>query len=134
MMPHSQSSTFLRWVLAADATTCIATGLLLTLGSGYLTGPLGVPAAILTWAGVGLFPFAAFLIYLATRETVRRPGVWLAIGLNVLWVVDSFVLAFGGWIEPTTLGVVFVVAQALAVAAFAEVEYFALRRATVATA
>ncbi len=130
MMPHSQSSTFLRWVLAADATTCIATGLLLVLGSGLLTGLLGVPSAILTWSGVSLFPFAAFLIYLATREHVHRPSVWAAIVLNLLWVVDSLVLAFGGWIEPTTVGVVFVVAQALAVAAFAEAEYFGLRRAT----
>ena len=38
-----RTSTFLRWVLFADAATCIATGLLMMLGSGLLERFLGLP-------------------------------------------------------------------------------------------
>jgi len=53
-------STFLRWTLLADAATCVATGLLMMLGSGQLEQFLGLPAGLLRYAGVSLLPFAAF--------------------------------------------------------------------------
>ena len=108
-----RTSTFLRWVLLADVATCIATGLLMMLGSGVLEQFLGLPAELSRYAGVSLLPFAAFLGYLATRENLSPPVVWAVIVLNALWTVDSILLLLSGWIEPTGLGNAFVIFQAL---------------------
>ena len=131
-MQSLRTSTFLRRVLFADAATCVATGLLLMLGSGVLEQFLGLPAGLLRYAGVSLLPFAALLVYLAARENLSPPVVWAVIVLNALWTADSFLLLLTGWVAPTELGYAFVVAQALGVAVFAGLEYFGLRRATTA--
>jgi hypothetical protein len=60
--------------------------------------------------------------------------VWVVIIANALWVVDSLWLLVSGWVSPTALGVAFVLAQAAAVAVLTELEYIALRRASLAAA
>lgn len=128
-----RNSTLLRRVLFADAATCIAMGLLLVFGSGLLEQFLGLPAGPLRYAGISLLPFAALLVYLATRQNLSQPLVWTVIVLNILWAVDSFLLLVTGWVAPTELGYAFVVAQALGVAVFAGLEYFGLKRSATAT-
>jgi hypothetical protein len=128
-----RTSTFLRWALFADAVTCIATGLLMMLGSGRLEQFLGLPAALLRYAGVSLLPFATFLVYLAKRENLSPPAVWTAIVLNALWTAASFMILLTGWVAPTELGYTFVIAQALGVAVFAGLERFGLRKSATAT-
>jgi|SRR5215475_2607657 len=129
-----RTSTFLRRVFFADAATCIATGLLMMIDAGLLERFLGLPAGLLRYAGVSLLPFAAFLIYLATRENLSPPMVWTAIVLNELWTAASLLLLLTGWVAPTELGYTFVIAQALGVAALADLEYFGLRKSATATA
>lgn len=129
-----RASTFLRRVLLADAATCAAAGLLLMLGSALLEQSLGLPAQLSRYAGLSLLPFAAGLVYLATRETLSPPVVWAVIALNALWTVDSILLLLSGWVEPTGLGYAFVLFQAFGVAVFAALEYLGLRKAAVATA
>jgi hypothetical protein len=128
-----RTSTFLRWTLLADAATCVATGLLMMLGSGQLEQFLGLPAGLLRYAGVSLLPFAAFLVYLAKRENLSTQGVWTAIVLNTIWTAASLLLLMTGRVAPTELGYTFVIAQALGVAVFAGLEYFGLRKSTTAT-
>ena len=128
-----RTSTFLRWTLLADAATCVATGLLMMLGSGQLEQFLGLPAGLLRYAGVSLLPFAAFLVYLATREILSPPAVWTAIVLNALWTAASLLILLTGWVAPNELGYTFVIAQALGVAALASLEYFGLRKSAAAT-
>jgi len=115
-------------VLLADAATCVATGLLMVLGSSVLEQFLELPAELSRFAGVSLLPFAALLIYLATRENLSPPVVWAVIVINALWTVDSLLLLLSGWIEPTGLGNTFVIFQAFGVAMFAALEYFGLRK------
>ena len=128
-----RTSTFLRWTLLADAATCVATGLLMTLGSGQLEQFLGLPAGLLRYAGVSLLPFAAFLVYLAKRENLSTQGVWTAIVLNTIWTAASLLLLMTGRVAPTELGYTFVIAQALGVAVFAGLECFGLRKSATAT-
>ncbi|MDQ3711142.1 MAG: hypothetical protein M3388_02860 [Acidobacteriota bacterium] len=123
-------SGFLRWVFLADAATCLTTGLLMAIGAGLLEQLLGLPPELLFYAGIGLLPFAAFLIYLATRKNLSSAAVWTVIVLNILWTADSFTLLLSGWVAPTTIGYSFVVFQACGVAIFAALEYFGLRRST----
>jgi len=129
-MQSLRTSTFLRRVLLADAATCVATGLLLTLGPGPLEQFTGLPAGLLRYAGVSLLPFAALLVYLAARETLSPAAVWAVVVLNALWTVDSFLLLLTGWVAPSESGYAFVIAQALGVAVFAGLEFFGLRKAT----
>lgn len=127
-MLNLQSPHFLRRVLLADAATCLATGLLLTLGANFLQPLLGLPQALLREAGMLLFPFAALVLFTATRPRLPRMLVWVIVISNVLWAFDSAMLLLAGWVTPTVPGKAFVVAQALAVALFAELEFFGLRR------
>jgi hypothetical protein len=127
------TSTLLRRVLFADAATCFATGLLMIFGSGFLEQILGLPAGLLRYAGISLMPFAAFLVYLATRENLSQAIVWTVIVLNVLWTADSLLLLVTGWVAPTELGYAFVIAQALGVAVFAGLECFGLKKSATAT-
>jgi hypothetical protein len=127
-----RTSTFLRRVLLADAATCLAAGLLMAFGSGLLDQSMGLPPELSRYAGISLLPFAAFLVYLATRETLSPPVVWAVILLNALWTVDSILLLLSGWIEPTGLGYAFVLFQAFGVAMFAGLEYFGLRKSAMA--
>lgn len=124
-------SNFLRYVLFADAATCIACGLLLSTGNASLEKMLGLPSALMFYAGISLFPFAAFLIYAATRKSISKTFIWLIIGLNLLWTIDSFLLLVSGYAAPTTPGYVFVIFQAIGVLMFADLEFIGLRKAEV---
>lgn len=124
-------SNFLRYVLFADAATCLACGLLLSIGGGLLENLLDLPVSMMFYAGLSLFPFAAFLIYAATRKSISKTVVWLIIGLNLLWTIDSFLLLISGYVAPTTFGYVFVILQALGVLMFADLEFIGLRKAEV---
>ena len=121
-------STFLRRVLALDAVTSGAMGALLGLAQAPLSSMLGLSASLLFWAGLSLLPFAAFVGWLAMRELPPRAGVWAVVLINALWVIDSFVLLASAWPDLTLLGKVFVLFQAVAVAVFAELQFFGLRR------
>jgi hypothetical protein len=52
------------------------------------------------------------------------------VSVNAAWVVASVALLVSGSVSPNALGVTFVLVQAVAVAALADVQYFGLRRAT----
>ncbi len=113
------SHGFLRGVLAFDAATCIATGALLAGASGFVAGLTGLPALLLFYAGLSLLPFAALLIWLASRPVLPRAAVLAVAGYNALWALDSVVLLASGIVRPTALGIAFVLAQAAVVAVLA---------------
>ncbi|MFC7515344.1 hypothetical protein ACFQUU_10035 [Herbaspirillum sp. GCM10030257] len=127
-MLNLQSPSFLRRVLLADAAAGAVTGLLMALGADTLESLLQIPAALMQSAGIILLPLAVLIAYLATRQQPPRGAVWAVIICNALWTLDSFYIAFSEWISPNTLGQAFIVAQAVVVAVFAELEYFALRK------
>jgi hypothetical protein len=122
-------AAFLRRVLLADAVVSVAVGAAMALGAGALEGLLGLPPALLTVAGLALFPYAAYLGWLTTRDTVPRAAVWLPIVLNVAWAIKCGLVAFGSGSSPTALGLGFIAIQVLTVLLFAELEYTGLRRA-----
>ena len=90
---------------------------------------MNIPAMLLFYAGVLLLPYAAFVLYLASQDRVSRTAVWIVIGCNALWAIDSMLLLASGWIEPSTLGYAFVSAQAAVVAVFCELQFSGMRRA-----
>jgi len=124
-------TTFLRNALLADAVATAATGILLAAAATWLEGLLNIPATLLFYAGAALIPFATFVFYLSTRNHVSRAAVWTVVTCNALWTIDSLLLLTSGWVAPSMLGYAFVVAQALVVAAFCELQFTGLRRAVV---
>ena len=122
-------STLLQKALAADAVITGVTGVAMFLGAGFLASLLGLPVALLRYAGLSLIPFAAFVAVMATRDQVSRVAVRAIIIANALWVVDSFLLLLTGWVEPSLLGYAFVIGQAVIVAGFAEVQHVGLKTA-----
>ncbi|MDO9707426.1 hypothetical protein [Paracraurococcus lichenis] len=122
-------SAFLRRVLWLDAASCIGMGLLLAALAAPLARWFGLPQMLLHETGLFLIAFAALVAALAWRQASPRLLFWLVVVGNVLWALDSVLLLVSGWVAPTALGGVFVVAQALVVAVLAELEYAGLRRA-----
>lgn len=133
-MPVIIPSPFLRQALIADATTSAACGLLMMLAAGPLSGVLGLPEMLLRLAGLTLLPFAAVVGYLGLRERLARTAVWAVILVNAMWTVDSILLLVSGWVQPTSAGYAFVIAQALVVLMYAQLQVIGLRRSTLRTA
>lgn len=125
-------SPILRWALRLDALASGATGLLLLLAPGALEQLLRIPADLLTNAGLILVPYAALVAFLGTRTTLSSVAVWMVIGINLLWALDSFVFLAGDWAQPSALGIVFVTGQALVVAGFAVLQLMGLKRSALA--
>jgi hypothetical protein len=128
----SFSHSFLRKVLFADAFACGIMGATLLMFAHSLTGVLGLSASFLTIVGLVLLPLALWIVLLARQPEPSTKAVWLLIGGNAVWVIDSFLLLMLGWVEPTSLGTAFIVAQAIATGVFAELEYLGVKRSAVA--
>jgi hypothetical protein len=127
-MNSIRASSFLRRVLLVDAVASGAMGLGLIAFTDLFARVLQLPAQLLSEAGLVLLPFAAFVGYIASRATPVRFAVWAIIAVNAIWVIDSIVLLFTGWVAPNALGYAFVLAQAASVAVFADLEYVGLKK------
>jgi hypothetical protein len=127
-MSIASPARFLRTVLLVDAVTCVVTGLVMALGADVAASLTAVPAPLLRVAGISLFPIAAFIALVGTRDSLAPPAVFVVIAGNALWVAASVLLLVSGLITPNVLGYIFVGGQAAAVAVLAELEYFGLRQ------
>lgn len=111
----TDTNRLLRLALLADAASSGAMGLLLAAGAGPLDPLLGLPAILLRPLGLALLPFAAFVAWVGTRETIRPIFVWTIVVVNAIWVLDSAALLMWPGVAPTGFGQLFVAAQAIAV-------------------
>jgi hypothetical protein len=127
-METFRSMTFLRRVLLIDAITSALMGVALLTLTDLFVSLLNLPSYLLIESGGALLPFAAFVGYLASRAAPPRPGVWCVVALNVAWVLGSAALLFADAIVPNAFGYAFIVAQAVVVAVFAELQVIGLRK------
>jgi len=125
---------FLARVLLIDAIASGATAVLLVAGADLLAPLLQLPAGLLRGAGVVLVPFVALVYGLSRRASPPRAAVAAVVAVNFAWVAASAWVAFGGVWQPSLAGVAFVLAQALAVLAFADLGWLGLRATRSATA
>jgi hypothetical protein len=130
-MTSIRASSLLRRVLIVDAVTSGAMGVAMIAFAELFADLLQLPLELISEAGIVLLPFAAFVGFVASRREPARIAVWAIIALNVVWVVDSIVLLFTGWVAPNALGYAFVIAQAAVVLALADFEYMGLKRSAV---
>lgn len=127
-------SLLLRRALQLDTLATGAMAVLLTFGAGYLASFLNLPEAFLRFSGVALIGWTAIVGFLAIRETMSKAIVWAVIAGNAVWTIDSLALLATNWIAPNTLGIAFIVMQAIAVGLFAELQYMGLRKSESAVA
>ena len=125
---NSASPNALKRALLLDAAASGAMGVLFVLAAGSLAGLLGLPVVLLRYVGVFLIPFAAALLWIATRAATAAPLIMAIVVGNVLWVAASVLLLVSGVVNPTLLGEAVVLAQAAAVQLFAYLEYSGLTR------
>lgn len=118
----------LRLALKLDAVASGAFGVLSLAAGPLLQNLLGTPFALLWAVGLFLMAFAASIWIVASRADVSATAVWTVIAINLLWVVASVAAVAGGWFPLTGLGIAFVLAQAAAVAMFADLQFLGLRR------
>ena len=128
---NKQRSALLHHLMIADAAISGVTGLALMAGAGTLSTLLGVPEPVMRYSGLILIPFAVMVLYWSNPTRMSKPRVWTVIALNIAWVIASVLVLVAGWLEPTALGVAFVLFQAVVVAGFAELQYVGLRSLTV---
>jgi hypothetical protein len=119
----------IRFALIADAIASGATGLLLAAGGDFLAGLTGVPAATAMPLGLFLIVFAVFVAWVGLKPQTPRGPAMLIVLVNAAWVIGSAIVLLAGAFPLTLLGIAFVIAQALAVAALAALQWMGLGRA-----
>jgi hypothetical protein len=119
----------LRLALKLDAIVTGANGAAYLIAAGPLGDLLGLSPALLRGTGAFLLAFAAVVWLTATRPSIPRAAVYAIIAANAIWALDSVVAAVAGWGTPDTVGTVWIMLQAIVVAAFAELQLVGLRRA-----
>lgn len=125
---HTTPASLLQRTLLLDGVLVAAFGLLLTVAAGPLADLFDLPTLLLRLVGVGLLPWAAFVFYIATRATISRSLALDVIVGNAVWVVASLLLLVNDQVDPSAIGIAFVLAQAALVAVIAAVQYVGLRR------
>jgi len=121
-------SSFLSRALLADAIFSGVSAVGLTVGAGMLAPFLNLPEVLLRETGLFLIAYAALVGWLGTRLQVLKALVLLVIVGNAAWTLGSIALLFSGAVNPNLLGLVVVVAQAIATGVFAELQYIGLRK------
>jgi hypothetical protein len=121
-------SLFLRRTIVADAIVSGAMALLLTFDAEMLAPLLNLPEALLRETGLFLIAYAALVGWLGTRSSMPKVLVAIVIAGNAAWTLGSIALLFSGTVTPNLLGEAFVAVQAIAVGAFAELQYIGLRK------
>ena len=126
----SAMSSLLRKALLADAFASGTSGAVLALGAVPVGALFGLPPAVLLAAGLVSLGYALFVGWLGTRRAAWAPAVWFAIVGNVGWALGSVELLFT--LHPAPIGQAYVIAQAVLVAALAELQFIGLRRSRAA--
>jgi hypothetical protein len=120
LIPDDQSRT-LRLAFMANALFSAASGLAFVLAGGHIASLAGLASGLpLQLVGIGLLPFAAFLVWLAERPELSSGQGRMVSAMDAQWVLGTFVLLVG-W--PDLLNAT---GQALALGIAAVVSVFAI--------
>ena len=126
--PSHTRPDLLRIALRLDAVVTGVNGAAYLLAASLLDDLLGLPAGLLRSGGAFLLLFAATVWLVGARPAISTPAVRAVVALNALWSVGSVVGVVVGAGSPSTIGAVWLVVQAVVVAAFAALQLAGLRR------
>ena len=123
----SDKQRLLRSALQGNASFSMVSGALILAMNRTLVEFLGLPSSSsLTPLGVGLLGYGAWLLWNARREEIKIVEAWIAVILDIVWVVGSYALLFavrfsigGKWAVAVVAELVFL---------FAVMQWLGLRR------
>ncbi|GAA1336964.1 hypothetical protein GCM10009647_079740 [Streptomyces sanglieri] len=122
----ARSDRLLRFALVADVILTGANGIGYLVLATVLDPFLGVPRSVLYPVGVFLTVYALWVLAVSRREDISRRAVGVVIALNAAWAVAGVVAVDA--LTATGAGNVWIVFQALVVAAMGALQYAGLRR------
>jgi len=117
----------LKKALTGNAVFSVVSGLAILFANRWLVKFLGLPDKVsLAILGVSLIVNAAILWLNARRPTIKITDAWIAVIMDAVWVMGSYVLIF---VVPFSVGGKWVVALvAELVLAFAIVQWLGIRK------
>ena len=123
----SDQQKLLRRALQGNALFSLISGALILVMNRTLVEFLGLPSsASLTPLAIGLLGYAGWLLWNARREEIKIVDAWIAVALDMVWVVGSYALLFavrfssgGKWVVALVAELVFL---------FAVMQWLGLRR------
>ena len=118
-----------RLALRLDAVVTGANGVAYLALAGVLDGPLGIEASTLRPVGAFLIVFAIAVAAVSLPERPSATAVRTIVVANLIWAADSLIVLIAGWLDPSTVGAVWIALQANVVAGFAGLQAAALRNA-----
>lgn len=117
----------LKKALTGNAVFSVVSGLAILFANRWLVKFLGLPDKVsLAILGVSLIVYAAILWFNARRPKIKITDAWIAVIMDAVWVIGSYVLIF---VVPFSVGGKWVVALiAELVLAFAIVQWLGIRK------
>jgi len=95
MNERSDKQKLLRRALQGNALFSILSGIVILATNRTLVAFLGLPSdASLTALGIGLLGYAGWLLWNARREKIKIFDAWIAVILDMVWVMGSYALLF----------------------------------------
>jgi hypothetical protein len=124
---HVERACLLRKALIGNALFSTVSGLTILFAQGWVLRILGLPSSVnLLVLGAGLIVFAVTLVINARKQQVKKSDAWIAVCMDVAWVIGSYVLIFIVPFSTEGKWVVAVVAEAVLV--FAVLQIVGIRR------
>ena len=117
----------LKKALTGNAVFSVVSGVAILFANRWLVKFLGLPDKVsLAILGVSLIVYAVILWLNARRPTIKITDAWIAVIMDAVWVIGSYVLIF---VVPFSVGGKWVVALvAELVLAFAIVQWLGIRK------
>ena len=126
---REEPACFLRKALMGNALFSTLSGLTILLAQGWVLRILGLPSSVnLLILGAGLIVFAVTLVINARKRKVKKSDAWIAVLMDVAWVLGSYILIFIVPFSTEGKWVVGVVAELVLV--FAVLQFVGIRRIT----
>jgi hypothetical protein len=124
---YDQRACFLRKALLGNAFFSTLSGLTILFAQGWVLQILGLSSSVnLLILGVGLIVFAVTLVINARKQQVKKSDAWIAVLMDLAWVVGSCVLIFLAPFSPKGKWVVGIVAELVLL--FAMLQFVGIRR------
>ncbi|MFY8134437.1 MAG: hypothetical protein ACOVKS_05510 [Aquimonas sp.] len=127
-------SPLLRLGLRVDAILSLAAAAVVPLLLEPLGATLGLDRVHMIALAGFMFVWAALTGWMAGQAQLPAWSVWLTVCLNLAWAPASLLLPALGLFNPSSMGWAVLIAQALAVLVFAELQWLGLRRSAGAAA
>lgn len=124
----NSSNPFLRFALKLDAVVTSLNGLGYLVAATLLDDVFDLSAGLLRGVGIFLLVFGILVWVAGSQSAISRRAVGVIIAVNLIWTLDSLVIAATGFGDPSTVARVWIAMQGVIVGLFAVLQIAGLRR------